>query len=219
MIQAYRASLSWVDWNVGRVLAKLDELHLRQNTIIVFWGDHGYHLGEKGKWSKHTSLFETGARVPLMIALPTGSKIGKPGSVARQPVQTLDLYPTLAALCGLKTTSPISGHSLKPLIENPQTDWSHPAYTVAGTADRLHKTVRIDGWRYTEWSGPDGGAALIDEQNDPHELQRCESASACGNGAASEGRVGEVKMMVASSRQRVARWVRAKLYSCTVCRR
>ena len=70
MIRAYWASISWTDWNVGRVLAALDELGLRDNTVVLFWGDHGYHLGEKGKWAKHGSLFELGTRVPLIVAAP-----------------------------------------------------------------------------------------------------------------------------------------------------
>ena len=70
MIQAYRASASWTDWNIGRVLDALDRLGLAEKTIVVFMGDHGYHLGEKGKWSKHGSLYEVGARVPLIVRLP-----------------------------------------------------------------------------------------------------------------------------------------------------
>src|SRR5581483_3093572 len=86
MIRAYWASLTWVDWNVGRVLDELDRLGLRENTIVILWGDHGYHLGEKGKWSKHGSLFEIGTRVPLLVAAPGAKGNGK---VVASPVQTL----------------------------------------------------------------------------------------------------------------------------------
>ncbi len=166
MLQSYRASVSWVDWNVGRVMEQLDKLGLREKTIVVFWGDHGYHLGEMGKWSKHASLFEVGTRVPMMISVP-GSKWN--GSVVSSPVQTLDLYPTLAALCGLTPPTDLSGHDLKPVLVDPSATWTHPAFSVAGNAANLHRSVRVDRWRYIEWSGKDGGAALIDETNDPHE--------------------------------------------------
>ena len=166
MLQSYRASVSWVDWNVGRLLEQLDKLGLRENTIVVFWGDHGYHLGEMGKWSKHASLFETGTRVPMMISVP-GSKGN--GTVVSSPVQTLDLYPTLAGLCGLKAPADLPGHDLKPVLSDPSAVWSYPAFSVAGDKANLHRSVRVNRWRYIEWSGEDGGAALIDETNDPHE--------------------------------------------------
>jgi len=166
MLQSYRASVSWVDWNVGRVIEQLDKLGLREKTIVVFWGDHGYHLGEMGKWSKHASLFEVGTRVPMMISVP-GSKGN--GTVVSSPVQTLDLYPTLAALCGLTPPTDLPGHDLKPVLGDPSATWTHPAFSVAGNAANPHRSVRVDRWRYIEWSGKDGGAALIDETNDPHE--------------------------------------------------
>lgn len=167
MLQSYRASVSWVDWNVGRVLEQLDRLGLRDKTIIVFWGDHGYHLGEMGKWSKHGSLFEVGTRVPLMISVP-GARAS--GTVCRSPVQTLDIYPTLAALCGLNgTPDNLAGHDLGPLLASADTEWTHPAFSVAGNAASLHRSVRVSRWRYIEWAGNEGGTALIDEGADPRE--------------------------------------------------
>src|SRR5262249_7688865 len=114
--QAYFASVSWTDWNVGRVVAELDRLKLRDSTVIVFWGDHGHHLGEMGKWSKHGSLFEVGTRVPLVIVAPGAKGNGK---AAPPPVQSLDIYPTLCELCGLKAPEGLEGHSLKPLLDDP----------------------------------------------------------------------------------------------------
>lgn len=169
MIRAYWASLTWTDWNVGRVLAELDKQGLRDRTIIVFWGDHGYHLGEKGKWSKHQSLFEVGARVPLIVAAPGAKGNGK---VSPRIVQTLDLYPTLADLCGLPLPKGLEGHSLKPLLADPQAKWEHPAYTVSGVGGRLAGVaVRNERYRYVEWDGGKAGAMLFDEQADPHEMK------------------------------------------------
>jgi iduronate 2-sulfatase len=166
MIQAYRASTSWMDWNAGRVLDALDRLGLRETTIVALWGDHGYHLGEMGKWSKHGSLFDIGTRVPLIIAAP-----GRKGAGRSSPriVQTLDIYPTLAALCGLTPPAALDGHDLRPLLDDPSARWEHPAFSFAGAAQAPHRTIRTERWRYIEWTGPDGGPALIDEQADPHE--------------------------------------------------
>lgn len=167
MIRAYHASLTWTDWNVGRVLAALDRLGLRRKTIVVFWGDHGYHLGEKGKWSKHGSLFEIGTRVPLVIHAPGLAGNGR--SCARI-VQTLDLYPTLTDLCGIPTPQGLHGQSLRPLLQNPQAPWDRPAFSVAGNRAQ-GRALRTDRYRYAEWDGGTGGAMLFDEEADPHELK------------------------------------------------
>jgi arylsulfatase A-like enzyme len=168
MLQAYYASISWTDWNVGRVVDELDRLGLRENTIIVFWGDHGYHLGEFGKWAKHGSLFELGTRVPLIIVAP-GAKGN--GAAAPAHVQSLDIYPTLCELCGLDVPAGLEGHSLKPLLDDPAAPWDHPAYSVAGNARNLGAAVRQGKYRYAEWAGGRNGAMLIDEEADPHEVR------------------------------------------------
>jgi arylsulfatase A-like enzyme len=165
MIRAYWASLTWMDWNLGRVVGELDKLGLREKTIIVFWGDHGYHLGEKGKWSKHGSLFEVGTRVPLIVAVPKARGNGK---ASPRIVQTLDIYPTLVELCGLPAPKGLEGHSLKPLLDDPQRKWDHPAFAVAGPRAN-GRAVRTERWRYAEWSGAQGGAMLFDHTKDPHE--------------------------------------------------
>jgi arylsulfatase A-like enzyme len=166
MTRAYWASVSWTDWNVGRVIAELDKLGLRDNTVIIFWGDHGYHLGEKGKWSKHGSLFEIGDRVPLIVLVPGAKGNGK---VAPKPVQSLDLYPTLCELCGLKAPAGLEGHSLKPLLNDPASAWDHPAYTVFGNGKRLGVAVRTDKYRYVEYDGGKDGVMLLDPAADPTE--------------------------------------------------
>jgi arylsulfatase A-like enzyme len=169
MIRAYHASLTWVDWNVGEVLAALDRLHLRDKTIVLFWGDHGYHLGEKGKWSKHNSLFDTGTRVPLIISAPGMSGNGK---VSPRVVECLGIYPTLVELCGLPAPSGLQGESLAPLLKDPAAPWNRAAVSVTKlNGGVIGKTVRTEKWRYAEWgAGGEEGSMLIDEENDPVEM-------------------------------------------------
>ena len=167
MIRAYYASATFADTQIGRVLEALDRLKLRDRTVIVLFGDHGYHLGEKGKWSKHNSLFEIAARVPMIICLP-GAAAGK--STTR-PVQLLDVYPTLAEVCGLKAPAGLEGNSLAPLLKNPAAEWPHAAYTVARNGNAFGQSVRTERWRYTQWNGGAEGAVLFDEQADPHETK------------------------------------------------
>ena len=169
VMRAYYASTSFTDANVGRVIAALNRLGLRGNTIIVFWGDHGYHLGEKGKWSKHNSLYEVGARVPLII-VPPGTK--QAGKSSPRTVQLLDMYPTLVELCGLpQPASGLQGHSLTPLLKNPKAKWDHPAFTVTRFQNKLGRAVRTERWRYAEWLDGEEGAMLFDHTKDPHELK------------------------------------------------
>jgi arylsulfatase A-like enzyme len=171
VIRAYIASISWVDWNIGRVIAELDRLGLRDNTIIVFAVDHGYQLGEKGKWSKAGSLFEMGTRVPLMISAPgmTGN-----GQSCTRIVESLDIYPTLVELCGLPMQAEIEGESLVPLLRQPSAKWDKPGYTIwSEDGKTIHGTaVRTEQWRYAEF-GKDGvnGAMLFDPHADPLEMK------------------------------------------------
>jgi arylsulfatase A-like enzyme len=165
MRKAYHASISWCDWNLGRVVAELDRLGLRRNTIIVFWGDHGYHLGEFGKWSKHGSLFEVGTRVPLIVVTPDCQP-----AVVTAPVETLDLYPTLCDLCGLPRPEGIQGESLTPLFKDPTRRWDRPAFSVAGSLTNLGVAVRTHRYRYAEYKQGTHGTMLFDEHQDPHEL-------------------------------------------------
>jgi iduronate 2-sulfatase len=166
--RAYWASVSFVDAQVGRVLAALKDSGLDRNTIVVFWGDHGYHLGEKGKWAKHNSLFEIGTRVPLMISVPGSAANGK---VCERVVESLDLYPTLAELGGLRPPAGLEGASLKPLLQNPAAPWNRPAYSFALVQGMLGRAVRTERWRYAEWDEGRAGAFLFDRSNDPHELK------------------------------------------------
>jgi arylsulfatase A-like enzyme len=170
MIRAYLASVSWMDANAGRVLAELDALGLRQRTIVVFWGDHGYQLGEKGKWSKAGSVWEKGTRVPLVIAAP-GARGN--GQACPRIVQSIDIYPTLVALCGLPRPAGLQGASLTPLLDDPQSRWDRPAYSVWSEDGRqlTAAAVRTERWRYAEFDGGAGGAMLLDPQADPDEIE------------------------------------------------
>jgi iduronate 2-sulfatase len=166
MMRAYYASVSFVDAQVGRVLEALERNGLQDNTIIVFWGDHGYHLGEKGKWSKAYSLYEIGLRVPLIIAVPNGK-----AQSSTRIVQLLDMYPTLAELCGLPIPNGNEGHSLVSLIKKPTAKWSFPAYSVTDYRGKLGKSVRTERWHYVEWEEGKSGSMLFEHPKDQHELK------------------------------------------------
>jgi iduronate 2-sulfatase len=165
VIRAYLASISWADWNLGRVMSELDRLGLRENTIVVFVVDHGYQLGEKGKWSKAGSLFEMGTRVPLIISAP-GMKGN--GQSCRRIVQSLDIYPTLVEFAGLPAQKENEGESLMPLLNNPAAKWDKPAYSIwSEDGATVHGvTVRTEQWRYAEY-GKDGanGTMLLNPQD------------------------------------------------------
>jgi uncharacterized sulfatase len=174
-IQAYYASITFLDANIGRLLDALDRLKLADNTVIVFLSDHGYHLGERGQWMKQT-LFERSARAPLMIAGPGVSARGRATS---RIVEFIDIYPTLAELAGLPAPEGLHGRSLRPLLNNPQATWSHPALTQVRrgppNATFMGYSVRSDRWRYTEWDNGARGVELYDEVADPNELQNLAS--------------------------------------------
>jgi arylsulfatase A-like enzyme len=171
VIRAYLAAISWSDWNLGRVIAEVDRLGLRENTIIVFMADHGYQLGEKGKWSKAGSLFEQGTRVPLIIAAP-GAKGN--GQSCERIVQSVNVYATLAELCGLALPAGVESTSLGSLVADPRASWTRPAFSVWSEDGRtLHGVaVRTENWRYAEF-GPNGanGTMLFDPHTDPLELK------------------------------------------------
>ena len=164
--RAYYAAISFVDAQIGRLLDAVDRLGLRENTIIVFWSDHGYHLGEHGLWFKQ-SCFEESARVPLIISVPGQKTTGQASS---RLVELVDLYPTLANLAGLTPPAHLEGVSLCPLIENPQAQWEHAAYTQVQRGANPGHSVRTERWRYTEWTFGKQGAELYDHDRDPHEL-------------------------------------------------
>lgn len=164
--QAYYATISFVDAQVGRVLAALDRLKLRENTIIVFWSDHGYHQGEHGLWKKQ-STFEESARAPFIMA---GAGVKSAGKPCERPVEFVDIYPTLADLCGLSADKGLEGVSLRPLLDNPAAKWDRPAYTQVMRGGTPGHSVRTQRWRYVEWDNGKQGRQLYDHERDPREL-------------------------------------------------
>lgn len=163
--QAYYAAISFVDAQIGRVLEAVDRLRLWDNTVVIFWSDHGYHLGEHGLWMKQ-SCFEESARVPLIIAAP-GQKAR--GQVSPRTVELLDLYPTLADLAGLTPPKNLEGASLRPLLDNPNARRDRPAFTQVQRGGFPGYSVRTERWRYIEWDDGAKGNQLYDHQQDPHE--------------------------------------------------
>lgn len=183
-IQAYYASITFMDAQVGRLLDALERLKLADNTIIVFWSDHGYMLTEHGQWMKQ-NLWEESARVPLLIAAP---KAKAKGQATKRTVELLDIYPTLAELCGLTPPADLEGRSVRALLDNPKAQWNKAAYTQvdrggapitegapsnAAAAQQPPKftgrSVRTERWRYIEWDEGRKGVQLYDHSKDPHE--------------------------------------------------
>src|SRR5262245_43768058 len=170
-IQAYYASISFLDANVGRLLDALDRLGLADNTIVVFLSDHGYLLGERGQWMKQM-LFERSARAPVIIAAPG---VSAKGQSSQRIVEFVDLYPTLADLASLVPPSGLHGRSLTPLLRDPSAPWDHPAFTQVRRGDATNGfmgySVRTEQWRYIEWDAGKRGTELYDENADPAEMR------------------------------------------------
>ncbi len=163
---AYYAAISFVDAQIGRVLDAVDRLGLRESTIIVFWSDHGYHLGEHGLWFKQ-SCFEESARVPLIISVP---ELGSAGRSSPRVVELLDIYPTLADLAGLTPPKGLQGASLGPLLRRLDAEWNRPAFTQVQRDKSPGHSVRTERARYTQWGLGEKSEELYDHDTDPHEL-------------------------------------------------
>ena len=171
-IQAYYAAISFLDANVGRVLDALDRLGLADRTIVVFWSDHGYLLGQHGQWQK-TTLFEGSARTPLILA---GPGVTAKGGASGRTVEALDLYPTLADLCSLRgAPADLAGKSLRPLLRNPRAAWNKPAITQQTRPFQgrqiMGYSLRDETHRYTEWDEGRAGVELYDYRKDPMEMR------------------------------------------------
>ncbi len=166
-MRAYYAGISFTDAQIGKVLDALDRLKLADNTIIVFFGDHGYHLGERGWWNKNT-IFELSARAPLIVVTPKMTAKGKSSS---RLVEFLDIYPTLAELCDLPAPANLQGRSFGPLLDDPRRPWKNAAFTQVQRGPVAGYSVRTERWRYSEWDEGKQGAELYDHRRDPGEYK------------------------------------------------
>lgn len=170
-LRGYLASVSFADAQVGRLLKALDRLGLRDQTVIVMISDHGWLLGQHGQWQK-MSLWEESARVPMLISAPGARGNGK---TCAATVELIDVYPTVADVCGLSLAAPVDGISLRTLLDNPNAPWDTPAITqVSRHADNkmyMGRSIRTARWRYVEWDEGRYGLQLYDHDNDPHEYR------------------------------------------------
>lgn len=158
-VQAYLASIAFADHCLGTVLDALDASPHRDNTIVVLFSDHGFHLGEKQRWAKRT-IWEDGTRVPLIVVAPGHQD----GQRTNKPAQLLDIFPTLLELAGLPADDKQEGHSLVPLLNNPQAEWPHVALSSFGKGNHA---IRSEHFRYIRYH--DGSEELYDHRKDPHE--------------------------------------------------
>jgi iduronate 2-sulfatase len=173
MVHGYYAAVAYMDAQVGRVLDELDRLGLREKTVVVLWGDHGWQLGEHGLWCKHTN-YETSARAPLILSAPGQKSAGKRTDALTEFV---DIYPTLADLCGLPAPEGLEGTSARPLLEKPDRPWKQAAFSqyprhIPGNGQGMGYALRTDRYRLVEWTVPGKEFReyeLYDHQSDPGE--------------------------------------------------
>ncbi len=175
LIHGYYACTSYADAQVGRLLDELDRLGLRENTVVVLWGDHGYHLGEHGTWNKRTN-WEIATRVPMMISAP-GQKAR--GAATQALVELVDIYPTLAGLCGLPMPDALEGTSFAPLLDEPASPWKRAAFSVyqkeiPGAGVGLGRAMRTESYRFIEWADDKATTRILelyDHRTDPRETK------------------------------------------------
>lgn len=167
-VQAYLAAIAFADAQAGRLIDALDESEHAKNTIVILWGDHGWHLGEKHHWRKFT-VWEEAARAPLMVTVPG---MTKPESICERTVEFVHIYPTLVELCGLTPPDKLDGVSFVSLLKDPKAPWGRPAVTTYG---RGNHGVRSERWRYIRYA--DGGEELYDHDADPNEWKNLASDS------------------------------------------
>ncbi|MES2694976.1 MAG: sulfatase [Verrucomicrobiota bacterium] len=159
-VQAYLATIAYMDMNLGRLLDAFEKSAYRDNTVIVFWGDHGWHLGEKSHWRKF-ALWEEATRAPLIWSVPG---VTKAGTKCDRPVDFMSIYATLADVCGFAKPAHVEGVSIRPLLANANAAWTTPAVT---TYKYKNHTVRTSDWRYIRYEN--GDEELYDERKDPNE--------------------------------------------------
>jgi len=168
MIHGYRACVSYVDSLIGRMLDELDRLDLRDRTVVVLWGDNGWHLGEHGIWGKGTAL-EVALRIPLIVRVPGVS--GAKSTTAL--VETVDLLPTLCELNGIPIPEQVEGLSFVPLLQDPERPWKRAVFGWRQRLEYAGQTVRTQRHRLVRWVEGDAaevrGVELYDHETDPRE--------------------------------------------------
>lgn len=160
VVQAYLAAIAYCDAQIGRLLDAYEKSPHKANTIIVFWGDHGWHLGEKEHWRKF-ALWEEATRMPYIWIVPG---VTKAGGVCDRPVDLMSVYPTLCSVCGIDKPKHVEGEDIKPLLADPKAAWDKPAVT---TFHRNNHAIRTQRWRYIRYA--DGGEELYDHDQDEYE--------------------------------------------------
>lgn len=172
LIRGYYASTSYMDAQIGRVLDEVRRLSLEQDTIVILWGDHGYHLGDHGLWNKHTN-FEKAAHCPLLLKVPGRTN----GERTEALTEFVDIYPSLVELAGLPPAAGVEGSSFAPLLDDPEREWKRAALSQYPRSYKgqaaMGRSLRTKRYRYTEWRLRDGGAIvgreLYDHRKDPDE--------------------------------------------------
>ncbi|MFN0106325.1 MAG: sulfatase [Bryobacteraceae bacterium] len=169
LLRAYYASVSYTDAQIGKLLDALDRNGVRGNTVVILWGDHGWHLGDHGLWHKHTN-FEQATRVPLFLSVPGQTTAGRSTAGLTEFV---DIFPTLSDLCGLPPSNGLEGISFAPLVDNPDRAWKQAAFSQYPRPGMMGYSMRTERYRLTLWLSKDGNkemdAELFDYEKDPHE--------------------------------------------------
>jgi iduronate 2-sulfatase len=163
----YYACVSFVDAQVGKIVGELNRLDLLKDTIIILWGDHGWKLGEYSTWSKHTN-FELDTHAPMILTDPDSPKDIR----VKALTEFVDIYPTLADLCGLPLPEGLEGTSMVPLLGNPDLPWKQAAFSQYPRGKKIMGySIRTEKYRYTEWQNRKTGEVqdreLYDLKNDP----------------------------------------------------
>jgi len=176
LIHGYYAATSYADSQIGKLLTELDRLGLTENTIIVLWGDHGWHLGDHGMWCKHTN-YEQAARIPLIISSPGGSRDVATGAL----IETVDVFPTIVELAGIEAPKNLDGISFASVVRDPSLQLRDHVTHVYPRGRRLGRAIRNDRYRMVEWkafgaSAEDAEIELYDYNDDPLETKNIASA-------------------------------------------
>ena len=172
-LRGYYASVSFMDYQLGRVLDAVERLGQADRTIVLFFGDHGWHLGEHTHWQK-MSLMEESVKAPLIISAPGMRGNGR---ASKALVEFVDFYPTLAELCGLAAPAELEGVSLAPVLDDPSASVKDAAFSQVQWEDRIFgRTLRTDRYRYIRWEGDGGGEELYDHDRDPREFENLVSS-------------------------------------------